>query len=154
MQPMGHSQSQGGFTVIELLVVVIIMAILGAIALPSFLGQADRAKAAEVELFLSTWLREQQAKYVEHGDFSSDDTGTIDAAPKNYSVSVNTFSNHKNLAGENVSGLRIRAVPTEPNLKQFMGKVWYDSTENDVETVLCSSEGTTAFMGGNTYCPN
>ncbi|MGF1459319.1 MAG: type IV pilin protein [Leptolyngbyaceae cyanobacterium] len=151
---MRHHHSQSGFTLIELLVVIIVVGILGAIALPSFLGQANRARTAEAELYLGTWLREQQVKYVELGEFSIEDVGTLETNLENYRVQVNTFSNHQTAAGVNVSGLRIRALPEQADLKQFMGKVWFDPTQNDLDTVLCDSTGTTAFMKSKTYCPD
>lgn len=151
---MVRHQSQSGFTLIELLVVVIIIAVLAAIGLPAFLGQANRARAAEAELYLGTWLRKQQARYVEQGDFDGEALGTVDAGLKNYTVQVHEFNNHKNVAGVNVSGLRIRAIPTKSGLAQFMGKVWYDAGQEDVETVLCSATGTNTFMQSKTYCPD
>ncbi len=150
---MRRHYSQSGFTLIELLVVIIIVGILGAIALPSFLNQANRARSTEAEIFLGSWLREQQADYLEQAEFS-DYVGELDAGLNNFTILVRPFTNHQTAAGLNVSGLRIRALPTDPSLKQFMGKVWYDPDSNRVDFVICDSEGTNAFMESKTFCPD
>ena len=54
-----------GFTLIEILVVVIIIAILSAIALPSFLGQANKAKISSAKTLASAAARECQVALVE-----------------------------------------------------------------------------------------
>ncbi len=46
----GTTRSQRGFSMIEILIVMVVLAILAAIAIPMYLGQRDRAKnAAAVE---------------------------------------------------------------------------------------------------------
>ena len=66
----GKKKANGGFTLIELLVVIIIIGILSAIALPSFLNQANKAKQSEAKTYLGSMNRAQQAYYMENNVFA------------------------------------------------------------------------------------
>ncbi|MBP0020946.1 MAG: type IV pilin-like G/H family protein [Cyanobacteria bacterium SBLK] len=66
-----RKQEEEGFTLIELLVVIIIIGILAAIALPSLLGQANKAKQSEARNNVGAISRAQQAYSLEASVFST-----------------------------------------------------------------------------------
>ena len=82
-----------GFTLIELLVVVIIVAILAAIALPSFLNQADKAKSASAKALASAGGKECQVYMLSPSDYGNtfpNQTASGDASKITF---ANTCSN-------------------------------------------------------------
>ena len=72
LQHINKRRQDQGFTLIELLVVIIIIGILSAIALPSFLSQANKAKQSEAKQYISSLNKGQQAFYAEKGSFVTD----------------------------------------------------------------------------------
>jgi len=72
LQHVAKRNKEEGFTLIELLVVIIIIGILSAIALPSFLSQANKAKQSEGKQYISSINKGQQAAFTEFGEFYSD----------------------------------------------------------------------------------
>ncbi|OGX38741.1 MAG: hypothetical protein A3C53_02665 [Omnitrophica WOR_2 bacterium RIFCSPHIGHO2_02_FULL_68_15] len=57
-----RKQKQGGFTLLELLMVVIIIAILASIALPQYFKAAERSRASEAVQILAT-IRGSEGRY-------------------------------------------------------------------------------------------
>ena len=62
-----QSKTSNAFTLVELLVVVAIVGILSAVALPNFLSQTDKAKATEAKTNIASTLKQAHAKFLEDG---------------------------------------------------------------------------------------
>jgi len=84
-----------GFTLIELMIVVAIIGVLAAIAIPNFLNYQCKAKQSEAKSSLGTIRTAQEAYYAEYDNYS-DDLGAIGfdtKGAKRYTYSTTTDSN-------------------------------------------------------------
>jgi type IV pilus assembly protein PilA len=71
IQHLNRKQSEKGFTLVELLVVIIIIGILAAIALPNFLNQGAKAKQTEARQNIGMTNRVQTVFRSENASFAS-----------------------------------------------------------------------------------
>ena len=71
---------ESGFTLVELMIVVVIVGILSAVALPNFLSQTDKAKATEATTKISALLKEAHAEYQFDGDVDNVTTAMAGSA--------------------------------------------------------------------------
>jgi len=91
LQHLAKKNANEGFTLVELLVVVVIIGILAAIALPSFLAQTAKAKQSEARTYLGSWAKAQKAFRTENSQFASDWTTLslgLGTDTRNYAYSV------------------------------------------------------------------
>ncbi len=61
-------KEEEGFTLVELIVVVMIIGILSSIAIPSFMNAGDKAKQNEVSMLLASYVKAAQAFFAEYGE--------------------------------------------------------------------------------------
>ncbi|CAD5920634.1 type IV pilin-like G/H family protein [Planktothrix agardhii] len=133
LQYVSNRKKEEGFTLIELLVVIIIIGILAAIALPSFLSQANKAKQSEAKQYLASINKGQQAYYAENTAFGGSITGLgigIKSVTSNYTYGVGVVSGAGATAG---------AVPAQ-GLKAYAGivaLVGATGTDKTTQTALC-----------------
>ncbi|MEQ8382558.1 MAG: type IV pilin-like G/H family protein [Coleofasciculus sp. A1-SPW-01] len=134
LQHLNQKKQDEGFTLIELLVVIIIIGILSAIALPSFLNQANKAKQSEAKQYVGSMNRAQQAYYLENNSFVND---TKDIGLLGLGIATLT-TNYKYVIDGQPSQITNRAQQVAPAapLKAYIGPV-------NVGTVQGTGEATT-----------
>ncbi|MCM1985245.1 type IV pilin protein [Lyngbya confervoides] len=111
----GHQQS--AFTLIELIFAIVILGLLSAIALPSYLNQAAKAKGSEAKSTIGSINRIQQAYRYENKQFSSslNSLGSygLRVYPKNFSYTLSGLAN----------SATVNADPIQTDLKVYSGGV-------------------------------
>jgi len=136
-----------GFTLIELLVVIIIIGILSAIALPSFLNQANKARQSEAQTYVGTLNRGQQAYYLEENEFAAElldlELGIVDES-ETYTYATGDEAGGLNNAGVD-STVTNTATPVADGatVKGYAGRVFVQQLADDTATtvaVLCEGE--------------
>ncbi|AOY84782.1 type IV pilin-like G/H family protein [Moorena producens JHB] len=158
LQHLSQKKQDEGFTLIELLVVIIIIGILSAIALPSFLNQANKAKQSEAKTYVGSMNRSQQAYYLENNAFANNDQFGelglgISTITDNYLYGINgggtDTENVANYADQRKKGTETK--DDESALKAYHGITSVgeisDTSETTTLAVLCEAKKVTRFDG-------
>lgn len=143
LQHINKRRQDEGFTLIELLVVIIIIGILSAIALPSFLSQANKAKQTEAKQYISSVNKGMQAYYAENTKFTSDVAALglgLKTSTTNYTYTITDGGTATN------GGATSAASPVNVGaLKGYGGAVALTAPDasgaSGTQTILCETTG-------------
>jgi type IV pilus assembly protein PilA len=108
-----------GFTLIELVIVFIIIGILSAIALPSFLNQAAKAKQSEGKMYIGAINRAQQAFRMENNQFAT----TLEDLQVGIGVTTSNYQYILDIPDPSLGTIMAEPLDSE-TVKGYSGAVW------------------------------
>lgn len=152
LQHLSQKKQDQGFTLIELLVVIIIIGILSAIALPSFLNQANKAKQSEAKTYVGSANRAQQAYYLENGEFANQDNfGNLGLG---VSTQTDNYEYKIEDGGDPETSVTNLAKPLQAAIKAYQGGVQLGEIEETSEAttlaILCEAKKAKGLEGAAT----
>lgn len=135
-----HKVDISGFTLIELLVVIVIIGVLSAIAIPSFLNQANSAKGSEAKTNLNALIKGQQTYNTAKSEFTDSWNKLevdIDRNTANYKYSLKLLPEVGNS-----EAVGILATPKNKEVKAHLAIVEInvsDSGKLTSQSIMCES---------------
>ncbi|MDJ0727217.1 MAG: type IV pilin-like G/H family protein [Prochloraceae cyanobacterium] len=130
-----NKKNSKGFTLLELLIVVVILGIISAIAIPSFLNQAAKAKETEARQNISTFNKYQQLYYLENTSFAN----SFNALAMGNITDINSETKYYEYRLEEyvaTTRIKIRAVPKDPGVREYMAGVRRELNAVNVPVII------------------
>jgi type IV pilus assembly protein PilA len=141
IQHINRQQSTKGFTLVELLVVIIIIGILAAIALPNFLSQGAKAKQTEAKQNIGITNRYQAAYRYQNQQFASSfdllSIGTLASADGNAAT-----TNYNYILTSATDSATVIATARDGALKAYSGgsdRYTNTAAQSIISSVICEA---------------
>ena len=130
-----NQQLQQGFTIIELLVVIIIIGILTALGLPIILNQVSKARETEATTLLGSINHAQQAHRFESGQFANN-LNLLDVSfiADYYSYSVDQID-----SSSAVTHQAVAEATFDQDVRNYASGIYYFPNEVRLSTIICQA---------------
>jgi type IV pilus assembly protein PilA len=119
-----------GFTLVELMIVIVIVGILSAVALPNFLNQTGKAKATEATTKISALLKEAYAEYQFDG-VVADVTTAMDGSKTTASATGNFTYTYPAVTDTTIFNVLATGNASDTSLKDKLMYGCIDLTKGD-----------------------
>lgn len=150
----------GGFTLLELLVTFMLLAVIMALAIPSYLSQANKARTVEAKMVLGAMNRSQHFYRFEKGTFAT----TIDELKLAFSVGYyqdnayhGSYYTYTIDNPGNIQEIHHRAVPLPTyaaDTYQFISAVVWDNSVISISLCEADAPNTVPILHAYNDCEN